>query len=210
MLARMTATFLNFRFVDRLRLGLLNPRFITRSLTLIFFLLALVLAARWVSLWLAPRAPAELPATVSNTPRSDFRPQAAKIFGQSSAGTGLAGYSLAGAYALGGGDGVAVFVSAQKQLSAKVGEEFAPGVRLLRVERGQAVVSVNGREQSLQVPEVVTPAQSSGQQPGAARPPLESVGGVLNQSVPMRMQTGKLERPAEPGKPAEPAEILGK
>jgi hypothetical protein len=179
MLDRMTTTRqhqyrLNFDFIGRLRLAFVNPRLVKRVLTLVFLLLALLLAARWVSLWLAPRALASLPATTSTPPHADFRAQAAKVFGQeSAAGTGLAGYSLAGVYATAGGDGVAVLVGAQKQLSARVGEEFAPGVRLIRLERGLARVSVNGREQVLQMPTSTAQTQPAGVSASGAGPMRE-------------------------------------
>jgi hypothetical protein len=110
---------------------------------------AMILASIWLTRLIAPRPVASLAETrVAGAPLS-LEP-IYRIFGvQSGAAPQTGNIVLTGVFSTPGGKGFATFRLPQGQVAALAGREVMPGVRLLRVEKNQVVLSTASGEQRL-------------------------------------------------------------
>jgi hypothetical protein len=112
-------------------------------------ILAIVLAANWLTRLIAPRPVASLAETrVAAAPLS-LEP-IYRIFGvQAGSAPQTGNIVLTGVFATSDGKGFATFRLPQGQVAALAGREVMPGVSLLRVEKNQVVLGTAAGEQRL-------------------------------------------------------------
>ena len=143
--------------IDLSRYRLFHTRGLTTLINWCIAAAALALAGYWISRIVAPSPVAALPGTVEVPRGATSEQDLARVFGLHPEGVdaNMDGIVLTGVFApRSGTGGFATFRTAKGGAGVTVGQEIIPGLRLERVEAGQAVVSSGGHERILELPKL--------------------------------------------------------
>jgi hypothetical protein len=120
-----------------------------RAATALMAVLAILLAAHWITRLTAPRPVARLPESRSVAAPPSLEP-VYRLYGvRAEAAPALGNVALTGVFAAGGGQGFATFRVSGGQASALRGGEVMPGLILLRVAQDHVVLGSDAGEQRL-------------------------------------------------------------